>query len=275
MKFLSACILLMVGTNAFGQYYYNDVVANNQSNALYQVLKLNKIKEIKVASFDEQNKPIEDISIVQEFTPDYRKLSTHSSNAHKTANTFTAFYTNNKLQKTSTITTGIETKTEYTYDDAGKLQKISSSSVDTAFKTTATELHLWMYNANGKHVSMTKIKNNSDTTKIEFTSDENGNVVEERWKKHNSVLETYYYYYNDKNLLTDIVRFNSRAQKLLPDFLFEYDDQGKLKSLTQVPVGNSNYLVWKYHYNEKGLKTEEECENKQKQLIGKVVYSYQ
>jgi hypothetical protein len=107
-----------------------------------------------------------------------------------------------------------------------------------------------------------------------MVSDEHGNIIEEHWKRKNITFETYYYYYNDKNQLTDIVRFNKRVQKLLPDFLFEYDAAGRISQMIQVPPGSSNYSIWEYHYNDKGLKLEEICSNRQKQLLGKIVYSY-
>ena len=274
MKFLLMLSFSILSVSVFSQYYYNDIIANNQTNSLYQLLKTNKIANIKAVTVDDQDKQIEGFSVNQEFTPDYRKLSTHSSISDKDANTFTAIYSNNRILRTSTISTGIETKTEYFYDEGGRLQKIISSSTDTAFKTHASEMHLWLYNKNGKPENMIKIKNNTDTIKIELINDENGNTIEERWKKNGLTLETYYYYYNDKNLLTDIVRFNKRVQQLLPDFIFEYDDERRIKQMTQVPAANSNYITWKYHYSDKGLKTEDICENKQKQLIGKVIYSY-
>ncbi len=270
MKLLFLVIAILFITPLFSQYYYNDIIANYQSNQQYQLLKSNKVKKVSVNSFDADNTVLQGLSLTQEFTSDYSALSTIDSTS--TVNTF---YENNKVKHISSITKGIETMTDYLYDNKGKLHIINSTSTDTALKTDATEMHIWEYNATGGPDYMLKIKNKTDTARIELICDAEGNVIEEHWKKKNISLETYYYYYNDKKLLTDIVRFNKRAQKLLPDFLFEYDDtNNRVKQMVQVPTGTSNYLVWNYSYNEKGLRIQEICLNKQKQVVGKVVYTY-
>ena len=275
MKFLFVISSLVSSSSVFSQYYYNDILANYQSNKQYQLLVSNKIRSVKVSSFDADNKPSEGFSLAQKFSSDNKKLITTSALDSNAASILTTSYENNRVASTSTITKGIETKTEYLYDENERLQKINSSSTDTSLNNHAAELHLWFYNAKNQPDYMLKIKNSNDTTRIEFINDEHGNLVEEHWKKKSLSLETYYYYYNADNLLTDIVRFNKRVQKLLPDFLFEYDDQGRVIQMKQVPAGNSNYLIWKYIYNAKGLKQEEICLDKQKQLVGRIEYNYQ
>jgi hypothetical protein len=42
-----------------------------------------------------------------------------------------------------------------------------------------------------------------------------------------------------------------------------------------VPAGTSDYQTWKYAYNANGLKQQEACYSKQKQLLGKVEYNYE
>jgi hypothetical protein len=121
---------------------------------------------------------------------------------------------------------------------------------------------------------MLRIKDKSDTTVIHFIKDEAGNTAEEHWIKKNKNIETYYYYYNTNHRLTDIVRFNIKAKRLLPDFLFDYDAQERMSTFTQIPQGSSDYLTWQYIYLENGLKEKELCFNKQKQLVGTVTYTY-
>ena len=121
---------------------------------------------------------------------------------------------------------------------------------------------------------MLLIKNGTDTTVIEFIKDENSLIAEEHWKKNGTVTEKYFYYYSEQGLLSDIVRFNSKAQRLLPDFLFEYDNTGTLTQFIQIPEGSDNYLIWKYIYSTNGLKQKEVCFNKQKQPVGRIEYKY-
>ena len=88
------------------------------------------------------------------------------------------------------------------------------------------------------------------------------------------MIENYYYYYNDKNWLTDIVRYNNKAKKMLPDFLYEYDTEGRVSKMIQVIAGGTNYNIWVYTYNSLGLKEKEVCYDKKKQLLGTVEYLY-
>ena len=120
---------------------------------------------------------------------------------------------------------------------------------------------------------MLRIKDKTDTTVVTFTYDA-GNVAQETWMRKGHVAETYYYYYNTKNQLTDIVRFNIRVRKMLPDFLYEYDEQDRISQMMQVPNGSTDYMVWKYTYNSNNLKEKELLYNKQQQLVGSVEYHY-
>jgi hypothetical protein len=122
---------------------------------------------------------------------------------------------------------------------------------------------------------MLRIKNNVDTTYVSFTHDEAGNIAEETWKRKNRTIETYYYYYNQKNQITDIVRYSKKAKRMLPDFILEYDEKGRVMQMTQNQSASANYLVWRYVYNTKGLKEKEMVYNKQKQFLGKIEYNYQ
>ena len=122
---------------------------------------------------------------------------------------------------------------------------------------------------------MWRIINKTDSLAIRFKTDENGNITEEQNFKKGNASDLTYYYYDDKNRLTDIVRYNTKAKRLLPDFMFEYDDQGRvIQKITTTSKLNLGYLTWRYLYNEKGLKTKEALFNKEKQLQGRIDYSY-
>jgi hypothetical protein len=45
--------------------------------------------------------------------------------------------------------------------------------------------------------------------------------------------------------------------------------------MTQTQRGRANYLIWKYNYNENGMKNKEVVYNKQKEFLGKIEYTYQ
>jgi YD repeat-containing protein len=92
--------------------------------------------------------------------------------------------------------------------------------------------------------------------------------------KNGRMTGNLYYYYNDKNQMTDIVRYNDRAQRLLPDYMFEYSPAGQVIQKITVPGNNSEYLIWRYQYDARGLKIKEACFDKAKQLIGRIEYQY-
>ena len=87
-------------------------------------------------------------------------------------------------------------------------------------------------------------------------------------------METWFYYYDEGNRLTDIVRYNAAAKKMLPDYLFGYDGQSNLSSKVTVQPGTGQFRIWQYKYNEGGLKTEETVLNRQRQPEGRLVYFY-
>lgn len=274
MRFFSVLIIVCFYSFANGQYYYNDIVANTLSNQQFKVIKQARIKTIKAISYEPSGEVTQGFNIEQAISPDFRKTVTTTSLQDNSSSTLTVTYENNRVKKSVDVNHKVETTNTFTYNEKGLPTTITSNTTDTAVKITSNEVHIWNYNANNIPASLLKIKNKVDTTFIEFLYDEKGNVGEERWKRKGRVFEAYYYYYNDKNQVTDIVRFNARAKQMLPDYLYEYDDKGRINKMTQVTNGGSNYLVWNYFYNDKGLKETEVCYNKQKQLVGKIEYGY-
>jgi hypothetical protein len=151
---------------------------------------------------------------------------------------------------------------------------IQSTTNDTFLSALTGEIHQYFYKPDGSPDYAYIIRNQSDTVQVNFTTDNQKLVLEETWTRRKKEIEKYYYYYNDKQQLTDIVRFNSKSNKLLPDFVYTYNEAGNIIQMIQVPRTGNNYITWKYIYNEKGLKTTENCFNKEKQLLGTVVFSY-
>lgn len=275
MKRKFILLLLVISKVSSAQYYYNDIIANKLSSKQFNLLQTNKFKKVSAKSYDASGNNSTDFFLEQLFNNNFTQSVTNSKIASGISATLITNFENNHVISTNEISKGIENIVHYTYYNDSTIKSISDVSKDTALNISSTENHLWNYATNGKPVSMTCVKNNSDTTTVLFIIDENGNVAEERWSKKGKEIEHYFYYYNQKNELTDIVRFNNRAKKLLPDFLFEYDEQGRIQKMTQVTAANSNYLVWTYLYNAKGLKQTEICINRKKELLGKIEYSYE
>jgi YD repeat-containing protein len=276
MNRLFFCVLLLLAAfSCPAQYYYNDILAAAQSDKQYQVLKANHIQTVNARSFENDNKPAEGFRLNQEISKDASKIITRTDYP-SAGHTYTvSYYANNRIAKTEDSSANVFTVTSFEYDAAGNISRITSLTDDPARSSRSEEVHAWTYRDNGQPSGMLRIKDRKDTLVVEFVTDEKGNIGEERWKKNGRRTETYYYYYNDNHQLTDIVRYNVKAKRLLPDYLFEYDEKGRISQMTQVPLGSSNYMVWKYVFNSKGLKQRELCYNKQKQLVGRIEYTYQ
>lgn len=265
---------VLIQTSCLAQYYYNDLVSIQQGAAQYKIFRNNKVKTIKVISYDADDRPAEGFSLDQEISLDGKKITITDATISGKKNTTVNTYELGRLRRAVAGGNGIENKTDYQYDEKGRLIKITLITSDTAMKYTNVETHDWVYDEKGQPTSMLRIKNTTDSTFISFVKDEQGNIAEEHWKRKGSAPEVYYYYYNAKNELTDIVRYNSKLKKLVPDFLFEYDQTGRLSQMTQVLLGSSNYYTWKYTYNEKGLKQKESCFEKSQKKAGSIEYLY-
>ena len=266
-------------TTAKCQYYFTDIVSHRQSDFQYKLLLAAKVKQVKAVSYVADTLS-DGFSVEQKIDEGGKKIITTTILPNSGTTILENVYSNDKLissinsivQPLSTVTT----KTEYSYSEQGAILSIISASLDTITSSAGnfSEKHLWQYNEKNAPTQMLNIKNGGDTTTVLFSYDEKGNVAEEKWMKKGHEAEHYYYYYDADGLLTDVVRFNHAAKKLLPDFVYEYDDNARIAKMTQVIKGGTDYLIWKYTYNDNGLKTTEACFNKKKELEGKVVYEY-
>ncbi|MCW3109405.1 MAG: hypothetical protein JWQ09_3911 [Segetibacter sp.] len=266
--------LLFVSGYLNAQYYYLDIIGTKQTNQQYKILRAFQYKRINATSF-EGNIPSKDFVLEQTITNDGRQIITRSATIGSTESFFISSYQNNRVVKTVDSSKNAIVTVAYDYDNAGRLLSTNTTSTDFDGTFTSSESHVWSYNEKGLPEKMLKIKNKTDTTLVTFTFDDQDNVAEERWTRNNVPIETYYYYYNPKKQLTDLVRYNRKAKAMLPDYMFEYDTKGHIVQMTQTQKGSANYLVWKYLYNEDGMKQKEVVFNKQKEMLGRIEYSYQ
>ncbi len=267
-------VLLLFFFHGFTQHYYNDIISTQQSNNNYVLLKSTNQSQVKGVSFESDNSQTPNFQLKQELSRDKKRLTTTTTSISNVTTTTVSHFENNRLRRTSDSLRGVSNITDYEYNAEGKLSKITTQSIDPEHAGNTIEVHQWFYKQNGSPDHMLKIKNRTDTVKVEFLYDEKDNLAEERWMKKNRLLETYFYYYNDKKQLTDIVRFYSKSKKLLPDFIFEYDANGRVSQMMQTLQGTSTYLLWQYSYDANGLKTKEVCYDKQRRLVGRIEYAY-
>lgn len=276
MKLFTGSLLLVVFTQVCqAQYYYKDLVVTKQTAGQWQQYKDNKIKTVKLQSFESDGQPSEGFVCDQEVTGDFSRITTHTRSVGTTDSWILATYSPAGLPvKIEDTSDTYRSFSEYQYDPAGHITMITNTSLETDNHLKDVEQHIWHYDAQGRPSGMLKIKNGNDTTFVRFVLDEKGNVGEERARRNQTELPAVYYYYDSDNRLTDIVRYNAKAQRLLPTTVLEYGAGDKPASMLVVPEGSNDYQKWVYEYNDKGLKIKEACFNKKRELLGRIEYSY-
>ncbi len=267
---------LAVCSTAFtakAQYYYKDIIVTGQINANYKALSDNKVTRVTLmpaASGPSAN----NVTLQQTVYPSQKLVVTYTKVPDATESWLKSYYNaGGFLIKTVDSSADVVTSSVYEYDAGNRLITLSSNSVpvnDPAEK----EVHQWQYNSNGQPVQMIKIKDNNDTTVVSFTADEQGNAAEEKAVRKKENLVTIYYYYDAQHRLTDVARFNVRANRILPDYMFEYNDAQQLTQMIVVPAGSNDYQTWKYIYNQQGLKERDVCYSKQKEMVASIEYAY-
>ena len=257
MKKLPFLLLLLLFFHANSQYYYKDLVSAADITRLMKTYTGNNIKKVTARGITPEGSPASVFSEVSEINGTTLKVTTNNNKAISTLK----FSFNDRGQLISLVDSAINVKSTstYTYDANGKIISISNSATDTdsSGDFSQTEVHQYVYK-DGKLDKMWRIINKTDSLEVRFVTDENGNVIEERNFKRGVLADPVYYYYDDRNRLTDIVRFNYKANRLLPDYLFEYDENDRvIQKITTTSGKNIGYLTWRYLFDEKGLKTKD------------------
>ena len=273
MRALFLVAVSICSLSASAQYYYKDIIGTRESGDLIRNYIKNKVSRVILTSYDAENTRIQDFLIEQQFSPTTGILKTISSSAQSNPSILLTYAdANGNVIKTVDSSNLVVSVTSYSYNDAGKLIEIAHSSSDSARFLHKSDQHLWYWNGD-KPARMLRIKNGNDTTLVEFKHDANGNVIEETETRRN-VRSVPVYYYNEENQLTDIVRHNPKVGILLPEYMFEYSENGEVIQKITVPINNPDYLIWRYQYNANGLKTKEAIYDKYKSLSGKIEYQY-
>ncbi len=274
IKYSIILLLTLTGSsNLYAQYYYNDIVNNKQVLAELATLKAKKINGVKVISMEATGEETEGFTCQKKINRDFTEVEIYTSTDESYPNTFISYFTKTGLlQRTVDSSEAGATTIDYTYDAAGRLVSINSSK---RFATdddagVVVEKHLYNYSAAGLLEQMILVKNSRDTTLYIFQADESGNVAIE---KNSKTGEDYYYYYNSRNQLTDIVHRYSYQKKLFPEFAFEYDDAGQLIKMITTEKEGAYYFTWRYDY-ENGLRINERCYAKEGRIMGSVEYKY-
>ena len=268
-------LLMTVSTAGISQYHYLDIVSNLQLSSEMKQLKEQKIRDIQVHSFESNGDPSKGFFCKKKISKDYRKIETYTKSAiSEKSILISRFNTEGQLIASNDSSAISSSSNFYQYDSKGHLTKVinTSASMDDDFTSKMNEEHLYFYDAKGRCLKMLRIKNQLDTATVLFTSDEKGNIIDENDLGKNG--KHYYYYYDSKNRLTDVVKYNSLRDKLLPDLLFEYNSASQVTQMISTEEGiSNNYYVWKKIYND-GLRIIEKCFSKENELLGYFEFEY-
>lgn len=273
VRFFLLFIFLLNVLPAKSQYYYKDIVLSRQNQENWKAFRDQKVKEVNIQSIDANNESTPGFDCTQVISPDFSSVTTFTKSANTPASTLTTYYDRSgRIIKTVDTSDTYKSTTEYGYNNDGEIISLLNNSVQTDNQINATEKHIWIYEGT-QLKKMIKIKGETDTTIVTLIKDEKGNIVEEKSVRGGQSLPSVLYYYDSDRRLTDIVRYNQKAGRLLPDYVFEYIS-GRISTMLFVPNGSSDYQKWQYGYNSNGLKASETCYDKKRQLVVKIIYNY-
>ena len=276
MKNIHITIFILVSSLSIeAQYYYKDIIGTQEINQTIKFYLANNVLSAEATGFDGDGVKDNDFSETHNFFADRALLKISTRNKTDITNEYYRFNSKGFLTSVSDTSSSVISTTTYSYDDKKNPVIIKNIVTDAHDSIYVNEVHQWFYNNEGRPVNMLRIVNNNDTTDVRFTLDKKGNVIEELPFIKKISREKTYYYYDVKNRLTDIVRFNVKAGRLLPDYMFEYSDQNQVtQKITTLSTLGLGYLIWRYVYDDKGLKTKEASFNRDKVMTGKIEYSY-
>lgn len=260
---------------AFTQYYYKDIVTTQIAAKERQSYEELKVRKIIVHSFEADGQPSPGFFCEKVLAKDHRKHTSYirSEQAGKSLQVV-QFNNEGQLISNSDSSENTAYRSTYTYDEQQRLIAVHSynRASDEDFNDLITEAHIYEYEKAKLPVRMWRIRNGKDSTEIKFLHDDKGRITDEIELKENGLH--YYYYYDSRGRLSDIVKYHVVRDRLLADYMFEYNSAGQVTQMTTIGDGATNqYWVWKYTYND-GVKIIEKCFDRGKTLVGYVEYEY-
>ncbi len=285
MKKISFAFTLLITVSLHSQYYYNDIIGTQDICSKMKAFVAAKVRSVTATGYDPRGAKTTDFNEWQDVQANGTVLKITTRNGQNAGRVYHTFDTRARLIMTRDSSAGIQNITQYNYDTRDRLLSVKTTVQDDGKEFNETEEHLWQYRTDGKPEKMWRIVNASDSTEYRFTLNEQGNIADEtlyrRYKDKDTVYyyiyenQRVYYYYDDQNRLTDLVRYDKKTKQLLPDVIFEYDENNHIiQRITTLTTWPPDYLEWRYLYNEKGLKTKEALYSKNKDLKGRIEYSY-
>ncbi len=273
--FSGITLLIAISSAANAQFFYKDIWTIQQLTKDFSILKNENVRTVVVKSFEDDGEPSQDFFCERKIDRNFTKSETVTRSIITQQSLLVSYYNERGwLIKTVDSTQTSLSRVEYTYDNKGHIIMVTNFTKANDENGGITETHQYIYNATGKPEKMIRRKNNADVSTINFTIDDKGNIIDEEEITRGVKGRKYFYYYDDKNHLTDVVHYNERAKRLLPDYMYEYNQSGQIKQMISTEDNISNYFTWKYTYNDQRLRESEKCYSKEKRLLGSIQYEY-
>lgn len=280
-KILAPAFLFLITSTVSAQYYYSDITGSRETAEMMKQYNLNKVRTVTATGEDANKVRASNYSEFQEVKDNGRTLRKTVIREFNRTVTIYTFDAQGRVAQIADSSADLQGKATYEYDASGRISSIREAQNDSASEFGQTEIHRWSYNANGQPSGMWRTINNGDSLEIKFTYDEQGNPGEEIHLRRGVEVNRIYYYYDEKNRITDVVRYNKKVKKLIPDIMLSYDESDRvIQKLTIAPSDNYGrvvwvgYFIWRYIFNTQGLKTDEALFDNDKQLTGRIRYSY-
>jgi hypothetical protein len=279
MKFALLFLACLAARQLSAQYYYQDILASERANQNFAAYKAASVKRVVATSFEKDGTETENFGIEQVLNERAQTLATITkSDFTGTHQMLTFFGPDGKILSVIDSGVNIVNKTTYQYTLLGKIGAIATVSFEPSDtnRYTVSEQRIYQWNLKGQLTNGLLIKNGVDTTAMMFSYDVGSTQpAMEKWYKRGQKTETWYYYYDEKGRLTDVVRYSERAKKMLPDYVFEYNADGKIEKQIIIQPGSNFYRNIVYEYNDKGLKAAESIFYKSLTQEGRVVFTYE
>lgn len=272
--FALAVSLFFAASAANAQYFYKDIVNNAELTKSITLYKENKVRKVSVTSIEPDGTPSEGFFCEKTINKKCTQISFFSRSNFTPASLFVSDFSEDGYLIHSSDSSQLSvTNTNYEYDAQKRVSKITSvmKSLDDDFMTEQKEEHIYQYTHKGVPERMFLVNNSKDTVLILFAANDDGLIETEMNTQDGSY---YYYYYDSNKRLTDITLSSDLRPKPVPQYIFQYNQQGNISQMTTVEEGNKDFTVWKYKY-ENGMVVSEKCYGKRgAEIMGSLEYEY-
>ena len=276
MKNLLLVPILLLTQSAYSQFYYNDIISTADITRRLNDYVTNKVSTVTATATDAYGTKNNSFYELHEVKENGKLVRVSRLDEAGKKTTVYRFGNNGQLQMQVDSANGVKDVTIYKYDANNRIVSVMNTASDTENEFNQIEEHVWIYDENGSPKKMWKIINNRDSLGYEFALDEKKKVADEHLSRNGVAYDPlYYYYYDELGRLSDIARYNKIANRILPDFIFTYDEKNRIiQKLATVPGASTGYVTIRYGFNEQGLKTKEVMFNRLKEKTGTIDFTY-